>query len=410
MPDNLLLYGLLVLALGIGFLFGRAERLGKADQSGGTRRGGGRSSALAGTANGLPAHYYQGLNYLLDERHELAIDALIEQLEVTPETLATHLALGALLRRRGEHDKAIRVHQNLLATTRLSTDAQREASLELARDFLAAGLLGRAETLLKDQPAEGKGRLDVLRLLLDVYVRERDWDAALPLAQELADSPEGRSDAAHIACELAEARLAEGNHSGALKALESARRSGLAEGRVQLMMARLALADKDTRGATKALRRSLAADPDLVGELLPLYREATLAVNDEASYLGFLNMACASSDDAPVEVEALSEQAQFIERDSGSDAAQQFLVERLVKQPSLAGLIALLELVEERGLPREQLAAVLQYCRTFLAGQPSFRCANCGFRAQHRHWLCPSCRRWGQHRAMRNYRSERPTH
>lgn len=402
MPENLTLYLLLVLALGIGFLLGRIERR----SSGAVDRPRGAAPARGNSV--IPEHYYQGLNYLLDERDELAVDALIEQLEVGPETVATYLALGAMLRRRGEHDKAIRVHQNLLAASGVSAEERHQANLELARDFLAAGLLGRAEALLKELPAGGRSRGEVLRLLLDVYVRERDWQAALPLARELADGPEGRADAAQVACELAEEQLAAGELARALKTLETARRIGAAQGRVQLLQARAELTRKDARAARKALRRAFAADPDLVGEVLPLFREASLAVQAEDEYLDFLKVACVSADETPVDVGALSEQAQFIERDDGPDAAQQFLVERLVQQPSLSGLVALLELVEERGLPREQLAAVLQYCRTFLAEQPGFRCSSCGFRAQQRHWLCPSCRRWGQHRAVRDDRQRQP--
>ena len=400
MPDNIALYLLLVLALGLGFLLGRLDR--------GQGRGPGARSG-DGSKN-LPANYYQGLNYLLDERHELAVDALIKQLQVEPDTFATHLALGALLRRRGETDKAIRVHQNLLASSALPEDDRLQTSLELARDFLGAGLLGRAETLLKDLLTEARARSDVQSLLLDVYVRERDWAQALPIALELADDESGRVTATHIACEVAEQQLAEGALDAARSALGTARRLAAPQGRTQLLTARVALAEHDQRSARKWLHKAVTTDPDLIGEVLPLFRQASLAVDAEADYVAFLDVVCGTSEGAPVAVEPLSERAQFIERDRGADEAQQFLTERLIAQPSLAGLVALLELVEERGLSREQLSAVLQYCRSFLAAQPGFQCGNCGFRAQQRNWLCPSCRSWGAQRAMHNFRSERATH
>ncbi len=400
MPDNLALYLLLVLALGLGFLLGRIDR--------GNRSGAGVGKAKP-TAE-LPANYYQGLNYLLDERHELAVDTLIEQLEVGPKTFATHLALGALLRRRGETDKAIRVHQNLLASTRLPVEDRLQTSLELAQDFLGAGLLGRAETLLKDLLAEGRERVEVQTLLLDVYVRERDWAAALPIALELAEKHHKRIDAVQIACEVAQQQLEAGEIDAARQSLDVARRVGQEQGRIWLLLARTELARHDQRAARKALRKAFATDADLIGDILPLYREASLAVDEEEDYVAFLEQACGNDDQVPIDVEALYERAQFIERDQGPEQAQQFLMQRLVQQPSLAGLVALLELVEQRGLGREQLGAVLQYCRSFLAAQPAFRCSNCGFGAYQRNWLCPSCRSWGVQRAMRNYRSERPTH
>ncbi|MFK7916183.1 MAG: hypothetical protein AB8B93_19885, partial [Pseudomonadales bacterium] len=216
--------------------------------------------------------------------------------------------------------------------------------------------------------------------------------------------------ATHIACEVAEQQLTAGELDAARSALDTARRLAAPQGRTALLTARVALADHDQRSARKWLHKAVTADPDLIGEVLPLFREASLAVDAEADYVAFLDAVCGTSEGAPVAVEPLSERAQFIERDTGADEAQQFLTERLIAQPSLAGLVALLELVEERGLSREQLSAVLQYCRSFLAGQPGFQCGNCGFRAQQRNWLCPSCRSWGAQRAMHNYRSERATH
>lgn len=400
MPDNVALYLLLVLALGLGFLLGRMDR----------SNGHGRSGSASAPRQDVPANYYQGLNYLLDERHELAVDTLIKQLQVEPDTYATHLALGALLRRRGETDKAIRVHQNLLASASLPEAERLQTALELARDFLGAGLLDRAETLLKDLLNNSRARSEVQALLLDVYVRERDWNAALPIALELADDEAARVTATHIGCELAQERLAAGELEGAQAALDTARRLGEQQGRVHLIAAQVALAQHDQRTTRKLLRKAVTTEPDLIGEVLPLFRQASLAVDAEDDYVEFLDLVCSGSEQAPVAVAPLSERAQFVERDQGADEAQQFLTQRLIAQPSLAGLVALLELVEERGLSKEQLSAVLQYCRSFLADQPGYQCGNCGFRAQQRNWLCPSCRSWGAQRAMHNYRRQRATH
>jgi lipopolysaccharide biosynthesis regulator YciM len=134
--NSLLLLVLLVVAIGIGFFLGRRER----------------------SAKRLPparGDYMRGLNYLLSEQADVAVDAFIESLDVNDDTVDTHLALGALVRRRGEVDKAIRVHQNLLARPRLSPRFRAQAELELARDYLAAGLLGRAESLLKELAGRG---------------------------------------------------------------------------------------------------------------------------------------------------------------------------------------------------------------------------------------------------------------
>ena len=144
MPDNLALYVLLVLALGIGFLLGRRER-----------------SKKMRNAPVVAQDYFRGLNHLLNERHDLAIDTFVEAMAVDSDTVDTHLALGSLVRRRGEVDQAIRIHQNLLARPVLSSVHRAQTELELARDYLAAGLLGRAENLLLELSKKNAGERQV---------------------------------------------------------------------------------------------------------------------------------------------------------------------------------------------------------------------------------------------------------
>ena len=162
MPENFALYLLLVVALGIGYLLGRRER---------TRR-------RTPTAN-IGRDYFRGLNHLLNERQDLAIDTFIEAIAVDNDTVDTHLALGSLVRRRGEVDKAIRIHQNLLARPALSGSHRTQIELELARDYMAAGLLDRAENLLlelvkNDTDAKHVG----MEMLVEIYQRESDWARA----------------------------------------------------------------------------------------------------------------------------------------------------------------------------------------------------------------------------------------
>ncbi len=153
MPEIFALYVLLVLALGIGFLLGRRER---------------RKSP---PAPGMIARdYFRGLNHLLNERHDLAIDTFVEAMAVNNDTADTHLALGSLVRRRGEVDKAIRIHQKLLARPVLSSVHRAQTEVELARDYLAAGLLGRAENLLLELAKEdASSKTLAYELLMEIY-------------------------------------------------------------------------------------------------------------------------------------------------------------------------------------------------------------------------------------------------
>ena len=170
--DNLILYALIVGAIGIGWLLGRRER--------------------TKTSETVGPNYYQGLNYLLNEEPDRAVTTFIENLEVNSDTLETHLALGGLLRRRGELDKAVVVHENILVHAKLSKNDMQGVQLELARDYLLAGLLDRAEELcvqLSQEPETGKPdsiRRESLKITLEIYAREKEWSQAIEVAKLLA--------------------------------------------------------------------------------------------------------------------------------------------------------------------------------------------------------------------------------
>ena len=208
MPENLVVYLLLVLALGIGFLLGRRERKRKQSSPG-----------------MVAQEYFRGLNHLLNERHDLAIDTFVEAMAVDSDTVDTHLALGSLVRRRGEVDRAIRIHQNLLARPVLSPAHRAQTELELARDYLSAGLLDRAENLLLELVKKPGDDRDVARtMLLEIYQREREWERAVEVARELSRADRSyRTPLAHFQCELAEKALADGERTGTCPDRESGR-------------------------------------------------------------------------------------------------------------------------------------------------------------------------------------------
>ena len=166
--NDLGIFFLLFLAIAIGWLLGR------------------RSSTAPVNSPALPSQYYKGLNDILDGRPDGAIDSFINALEVNTETLETHIALGNLLRKKGEVERAIRIHQNLLARPSLPRSQVHQAHLELARDYISAGLLDRAERLLLDLVDESPEQRRTAHLhLLEIYQSERDWLRAIEVASEL---------------------------------------------------------------------------------------------------------------------------------------------------------------------------------------------------------------------------------
>jgi lipopolysaccharide biosynthesis regulator YciM len=378
MPDNIALYVLLVVALGIGYLLGRREK----------RK---RPRNLGMVAE----DYFKGLNHLLNERHDLAIDTFVESMAVDNDTVDTHLALGSLVRRRGEVDKAIRIHQNLLARPVLSSDHRLQTELELARDYLVAGLLGRAENLLLELARRGGAEKRIAQeLLLEIYQREKEWEMAVATGRELARSNRAiRTQLAHFQCELARAALDDDDLRAARAALTKASSFDGSCARVFLLGAEVAFAEKRYRDVQRQLSKARELDPELAQETVKLYRAASDELDDHAGFVAYLRVCLEASPVLPV-VELL---ACEVEKDKGVEAANEFVVEQLLRNPTLAGFVSLLNRLDthHEALPVEQLALVRRFSQSLLNRQPRYRCKQCGFSGSTLMWQCPSCRCWG---------------
>ena len=378
MPDNLTLYVLLVIALGIGYLLGRRERKKQPRDLG-----------------MIAEDYFKGLNHLLNERHDLAIDTFVESMAVDNDTVDTHLALGSLVRRRGEVDRAIRIHQNLLARPVLSASHRNQTELELARDYLVAGLLGRAENLLLELAAKNGTEKQVAQeLLLEIYQREKEWEKAVQVGRDLArTNREIRAQLAHFECELAELALADGDLRSARAALARAIGFDGRCARACLVGAKVELADNRFREVQRQLDRVRTLDPELAQETLDLYRTASEELGNPQRFVAYLQECLAGAPILSV-VEAL---AAHLEAEEGVQAANEFVVEQLLRNPTLGGFVTLLERLDghDEALPPEQLALVRRFSQSLRERQPSYRCKNCGFSGNTLMWQCPSCRTWG---------------
>ena len=377
--DNVALYLLLVIALGIGFLLGRRERRKRPRNEAGL----------------VSKDYFRGLNHLLNERPDLAIDTFVEAMVVDDDTVDTHLALGSLVRRRGEVDKAIRIHQNLLARPVLSKANRAQAELELAQDYLVAGLLGRAENLLQELAGRNAEHKQLaLQLLLEVYERESEWLQALRVGKQLAKQDRGvRCRMAHFHCELAEKVLAEGNLREARSRLASALQLDGKCARANLIGARVEYEAKRYREVVRLLRRVRDQDPALVVETLDLYRRACDELGDSE---GLLTFARETLEVLPA-VELVETLGHHIEHIDDPAAAQAFVVAQLLRHPSLGGFVMLLKLLDEEGEPlqTEYVRKVRKMSEALLEKQPTYRCSNCGFAGRTLMWQCPSCHDWG---------------
>jgi len=195
----------------------------------------------------LSPDYFKGLNYLLNEEPDKAIDVFIKLIDVDSDTVETHLALGLLFRRRGEVNRAIRIHQNLIARTTLNPQQRSLALFELAHDYRHAGLLDRAEDLFRELAISGKYQVLALRQLLEIYQQEQDWNKAINIAQKLVvfDNKQMHTIAQYY-CELAEDYRQKGQNDAALEAIENALKADQNCVRASLIEGQLAL-QRDSR-------------------------------------------------------------------------------------------------------------------------------------------------------------------
>lgn len=377
MADNLLFYLLLVAALATGFLLGRREL---------------RRRRLPGR---LTQAYVTSLNELVRDQKNLDIDALVAAIEARDDSIDTRLALGSLVRRRGEVDKAIRIHQELLTSSGLSGAQHSQTELELARDYMTAGLLGRAENLLLELGRRDPGMLETAQqALLDIYQREREWHRAVEVGAQLARRDRTvYNKLAHFQCELAQAALARGDPEAAEAELTRARKYDEHCPRVSLLAADAALATQRFDDARRLLRRAVAEQADCIPLTVAPYAQACRALDDDADYQAFLDD-CLRHGPFPEVVEPL---AGKVAASRGAGAAAEFVVEQLLRQPSLGGFVALLEYLGRDGqaLAPERVEQVHRYSRALLQHQINYRCSNCGFGSRLLMWQCPSCHEWG---------------
>lgn len=337
-----------------------------------------------------PKAYFKGLNFLLNEQQDKAIDAFITAVQHDPDTTELHFALGNLFRRRGEYERAVRVHQHLLDRADLPRTERERAQYALAQDFLKAGLFDRAEQAYRVL-VDTSFRLEALLALLTLYERSRDWRAAIGVARELEAAGAGSfaQRVAHYWCELSQEADARGDAAGAEEALRHAQAAAPQAPRPMVMQGqRLARLGRHE----EALRRWAAlipANPIDFSLVARDYAASALAAHQGAAARETLRSLYerAPSMDLLNALRLLEEQPA---------QRRSWLASHLRQQPSLSAALGLLEEATAdgsalSGVEQQGLQQVLG-----LTAKPlqRYRCAACGFESQHYFWQCPGCQTW----------------
>ena len=348
----------------------------------------------------LEPHYIQGLNYLLNERPDAAIDNFIDALEVNNETLETHLALGNLLRKRGEVDRAIKIHQNLMSRPRLGEEQSLQVQLELARDFIKAGLLDRAELLLQELLDSGSASLrnQCLQYLIEIYRDEKEWQKGISAINQLSGKRFSRLDErwrlvqAHYYCELAEEAMQRSDYLVARRHLKSAISADKQSARASLLFGRLDMLLGQYPEALRALKQIFQQDPTLLSEALPKIRECYVHLAALPEFADYLDTLLEQSGSPVV---ALA-RAEMIAQAQGTQAAAEFLGRHREANESLQVARQMLRYqLSHQTEPDPTVKMTESVIDKLLHATPQYRCNVCGFGGQQMHWLCPGCKNWG---------------
>jgi len=362
---------------------------------GGQRHGDTQVSRLSST-------YFRGLNYLLNEQPDKAIELFLHIAELDKETFETQVALGHLFRRRGEVDRAIRLHQGLVQRPDLSDQQKVQALLALGEDYMRSGLLDRAETVFSDLARIDQRAPQALKHLIGIYQAERDWEKAIDNAmryEEVTGEAMGKL-VAQFECELAERHRTANDVVAARAAIARAYQADAGCVRAGILEGRLESDAGNHEAAIRAYERAARHDPDYLPEILPQLLKNYRNVGDLAGARAFLaEMTEHYRGIAPVL--ALS---RLMEEQEGAGPARAYLGRQLKDRPSVRGESALIDLTLAEGAdPVATLQDLKHITDQLLVRNPAYRCTRCGFGARTHHWQCPSCKEWGTVKPLLNY-------
>lgn len=354
----------------------------------------------------LSSDYFRGLNYLLNEEQDKAIEVFLKLAEYNSDTVETHLALGNLFRRRGEVDRAIRLHQHLVSRPGLTEAMKTVALLELGEDYMRAGLLDRAEALFCDLVAMNAHAPSALRHLVAIYQHERDWHKAIEHARRL-ETMTGESEALMISqfyCELADQARQHGARADAREYLQQAFTCQSDCVRAFMLTGRLHAEAGEDVEAVDAYEAAVVADIAFVPEILPPLLQSYARTDQMQRAETFLRDILTRYHG----VSPVLALAQLYEQRDGQRVAVDFLTSQLRLRPSVRGLMALIDATMDKiqGEARENFLILRDLTRKLLEGQAMYRCSRCGFGAKAHHWQCPSCKTWGSIRPIHGVANE----
>ncbi|MES4613165.1 MAG: lipopolysaccharide assembly protein LapB [Ewingella sp.] len=353
-------------------------------------------------ANRLSREYVAGVNFLLSNQQDKAVDLFLEMLKEDSSTVEAHLTLGNLFRSRGEVDRAIRIHQSLMESASLTFEQRLLAVQQLGRDYMAAGLYDRAEDMFNQLVKEQDYQVFALEQLLVIHQATSDWQSAIEVAERLVKlgKDNRRKEIAHFWCELALQAMSSDDLDKATGLLKKAASADKLCARVSIMQGRILMAQGDYAKAADALKRVLEQDKELVSETLPMLQECYQHLGQLQAWAEFLKRCVDENTGASAELIL----AEIIQQAEGREVAQLYINRQLQRHPTMRVFHHLMDyhLADaEEGRAKESLVLLRDMVGEQIRTKPRYRCHKCGFTAHSLYWHCPSCRAWSTIKPIR---------
>lgn len=353
-------------------------------------------------ASRLSRDYVTGVNFLLSNQQDKAVDLFLDMLKEDTGTVEAHLTLGNLFRSRGEVDRAIRIHQSLMESASLTYDQRLLAVQQLGRDYMAAGLYDRAEGMFKQLVDETDFRLSALQQLLQIYQATSDWQSAIEVAERLVKlgKDKHRGEIANFWCELALQQMAGNDLDKAMALLRKGAAADRNSARVSIMMGRVWMEKGDYAKAVESLERVIEQDKELVGETLEMLQTCYQQLGKIDEWEAFLRRCAEENTGATADLML----AQILEQREGAESAQNYVTRQLEHHPTMRVFHKLIDYhinEAEEGRAKESLGVLRHMVGEQVRSKPRYRCQKCGFTAHTLYWHCPSCRSWSTIKPIR---------
>ncbi|MEI7456436.1 MAG: lipopolysaccharide assembly protein LapB [Nitrosomonadales bacterium] len=362
---------------------------------------------LLSESTALPESYFQGLNFLLNEQQDKAIESFIEVVKIDPHTVELHFALGSLFRRRGEVDRALRMHHNLVDRADLDDEKRQQAVFELAQDYLKAGILDRAERLFGELKHTSYAKL-ALEFLLELFQKEHDWLKAIAVAQELSivSGTSYSKLSAFFYCELAGDEIAAGNLTAAREHLRLALEVCPVSVRATIMLGDMVNAAGQAEQAIAIWQGIELQDAQYLQLVAERLLNAYSALDREAEGIRVLREYLIKYHS----IDMLNVVFDGMLKFETASSAYQLVRDELERNPTLLGLDKLLEarLLEVPMDRRADVEMIKDLVHKRTRSLAMYHCSHCGFKARKFYWHCPACQAWDSYAPRRDEESGKP--